>query len=333
MNDIHNITSMHTFKKLSFVVTITGIDYQFYIPYYILSVGISYPEYDVNVFIDRVLHENVAKQLEVVRDTYSNFFIHIINLSDFGICDEAQRSIGVRKSIRWLIPKEYLLDYQYIYVGDVDILVCRESPNLLSQHVTHLQTLNLPVSNAIRFTTAPNVTSLNFVRLFMRNVSVFGLKTTVNNIMQVKKAHPRVTGLHFYENYHFSNNYEFARSKIICEINNIFLSKSKHFSILSSSSDEVVLFYLLEFMGINLPKVSQKYSEDPKEVNFRPTHGIHLRNFRNKPLSRWDGSIQNERKHFDYFSKNILTNPVFIRFQEQTSEVSVLVQQMINFYS
>ena len=41
------------------------------------------------------------------------------------------------KTFRWLIPQYYFKDYKYVYIGDVDMLICKENPPLLNLHIDH----------------------------------------------------------------------------------------------------------------------------------------------------------------------------------------------------
>lgn len=133
--------------KYCFCVYVFG-DYTKYIPYYIYGILNVYPNSFVMVFIDNELNYKEKELLNFVNiDKYlikqiSNYNIkNIVNLDIRG---------SSKTLLRWLIPEHELKKFEYVYFGDVDILIKKEIPSLFEMHIKHMNNIQLPFSNAIR---------------------------------------------------------------------------------------------------------------------------------------------------------------------------------------
>ena len=69
------------------------------------------------------------------------------------------------KAARWLIPQEEVSDFEYVYIGDVDFIICREDPDIRARHVGHCRQNDLPYSNAVRVKDPPvrRLSGLHFI--------------------------------------------------------------------------------------------------------------------------------------------------------------------------
>lgn len=54
------------------------------------------------------------------------------------------------KCFRWVHTDPLWDDFSHVYIGDVDILLAKESPTLLQQHISHMNQTGLPYSNYVR---------------------------------------------------------------------------------------------------------------------------------------------------------------------------------------
>jgi len=70
----------------------------------------------------------------------------------------------ILKALRWVVGEEYSEGHENLYVGDVDLLVCREALTLEDAHLHHCQQTDLPYSNAVRLKkgTSPRLSGLHF---------------------------------------------------------------------------------------------------------------------------------------------------------------------------
>ena len=139
------------------IAVITNKKYEKYAPYFVWASQRSYPEYAVKIFSLDKLSEKVkgylvslgsASKVELVESFFSDF----------------PRSNQELKTFRWLVSEEYFLDHKYIYIGDIDMLICKESPGLLERHKKHCNDTGLPYSNCVR----PNTRRLSGLHFFDR---------------------------------------------------------------------------------------------------------------------------------------------------------------------
>ena len=106
--------------------------------------------------------------------------------------------VDVRVFYRFLIDPKDLMDFDYVYVGDVDMFILNESPSLLDFHISDLEQNKIPVSNCVRLDESGSFTK-------------------------------RLTGLHFYKTEEYFNQL----SSLIIELRNSEKKLSKWFIGLS----------------------------------------------------------------------------------------------------
>ena len=125
--------------KLCFTTYVFGW-YQDFIPIYIYSILQAFPQHYVKIF----LHENLTfcnkKALEFI--TNKNYEI-VEN------CQERNETkIPRLPALRFVMPKEYFQDFDYIYFGDVDFIIYNFfNDNFYEHYVKHCNQTGLPFSN------------------------------------------------------------------------------------------------------------------------------------------------------------------------------------------
>jgi len=136
-------------------------NYTRYIPYYIYAIVNSYPEYYVKIFVDHNLNYNEKRAVSLINS--NNFEIKENYMNNLKFKDN--HIIGGNKKInRWIIPYEEFKDFRYAYIGDVDMLIKKETPTLLDYHINRIKTTKLPFDNAIRNNTT-RLTGLHFIEI------------------------------------------------------------------------------------------------------------------------------------------------------------------------
>lgn len=142
---------MEKLKKICFTTFVFGT-YQKYIPYYIYSVLNTYPDAFVKIFIDSSLQENVEKSLqEMIEHGFVNHEILFVNFDDLNFFSEYKIKGGGPKTLfRWLFKYDFFKEFEYLYYGDVDILVLPEKNPLLNLHMKQMDKFGVPFSNAVR---------------------------------------------------------------------------------------------------------------------------------------------------------------------------------------
>lgn len=106
--------------------------YQHYVPMFALFAQEAYPLHDILVnFQGQIIQ---APFLESRRLFGQHCFYNVIGSGDI-------------KFLRWnIIPDDYAF-YKNIYIGDIDILIMRDTPTLLEKHLAICEKQNLPFSN------------------------------------------------------------------------------------------------------------------------------------------------------------------------------------------
>ena len=230
--------------KKGFVVVVNNSWYAGFIPFYIYFALRANPDAHVYIFFRGVLSNKIREQLKVLFPVSEKEQFTIFENYKFDYCNDAFTT----KALRWTIKFNADVIPEYLYIGDVDIILANESVSLFEQHIEHLATLKLPYSNVIR------------------------------------GDQKRITGLHFIK----------TREYVKCMHNTI----EKYDHLLKqgirrwNGSNEKFLYNMLNEINL-LPETNDGSSYDslgynPKLLNFRPHHGVHLGAFRgvieNKPL-------------------------------------------------
>lgn len=128
--------------------------YEKYIPYFIYFITKSYPTYHIKI----LFLGNLSKKIKSLIDYIDNPLVTI----EENFFKNAPTSNQELKSIRWLLPEKTFNNFEYVYIGDVDLLICKEDSSLLEQHTTHIEKSNIPYSNCIR----PNTNRLTGLHFF-----------------------------------------------------------------------------------------------------------------------------------------------------------------------
>lgn len=137
-------------KTLCFSSFVFG-SYQKYIPYYIYSIWKTHADSYIKIFIEKTLEPNIQEVLEFFKNkNIENFEIIFLEISFEEYMVYKMKGGGVKTLIRFLINKEHFNTFDYVYVGDVDILFLPEVESILDFHINQLSTLKLPFSNKVR---------------------------------------------------------------------------------------------------------------------------------------------------------------------------------------
>lgn len=146
--------------KICIITYVVGEKYQEFIPVYIYSITKSYPDYNIIIFCGEELRKNVKESLSLIKEQ-SKFTI-IEDYLSFNVNSLTVRVSSMSK--RWLLYSEDFENYEYIYIGDIDIFINKETPSLLDQHLIHCETIGLDYSNVVRRSHYNRVSGLHFVK-------------------------------------------------------------------------------------------------------------------------------------------------------------------------
>lgn len=134
--------------------------YQKYIPYYIYSIAKTYPESFTKVIIEDKLDLNIFEVLNLIKKKI-NYSFEIIELNtSFSHYEKfVMRGSGAKTMVRWLFDSSYFQGFEYVYIGDVDILFLREKMPLLELHIQQMNSIKAPFSNKVRVDKEGNLTT------------------------------------------------------------------------------------------------------------------------------------------------------------------------------
>jgi len=109
--------------EAAFLTVCSADTYRWFIPLFVYSAKRAYPEYHVRVFVRGKLDPPLTEALDVVRSTVERHW---------EVADGCFPDVPVRPStcncLRYLLPKETLLEFKYAMFTDVDMVIFRHQP-------------------------------------------------------------------------------------------------------------------------------------------------------------------------------------------------------------
>ncbi|MBQ3053275.1 MAG: hypothetical protein IJC89_00025 [Clostridia bacterium] len=321
-------------KKICLVLYVFGNTYQEYIPLYLLSLFKIYPDYGVRIYLDRKISDNIKLQLK----PFEKFDVTYIEdfTDNLGMSEKAKKINQIQKCQRWLFFDSKLLEYESVYIGDVDIFFCPERTPMFEEHLRHCDTIGMPYSNIAR------TSKLNrklFSKDFARNIIKFGIKESISFYFSGVKCINKLSGLHFFKTKEYFEKVKPYLQKYVDELNLLAEGKSKKYN-LCSFNNETMLFDLMKDCGFGTPSFSGKSSEyntcdDGSKIWYRPHHGLHLGTFRNSFTTNNELAVVTSdlyKSYFEYY-KDFKTSPAFISLKENFSPYIIeILENMENFY-
>ena len=128
-------------KKKLLISTVVDEKYQYYIPLFVLSLAMNYPEYDIKIFTHGKINSVVIKALEIAGGN-----CELIP----GVFDEWVKYKYSPISWRFLVQPKHYEGYDYVYVTDIDMMIIKEKVSLLTFHKLEMQKTGLCYSNSLR---------------------------------------------------------------------------------------------------------------------------------------------------------------------------------------
>ena len=300
--------------KVCLTTFIYGERYQAYIPFLVYSCQVSYPEYDIILFVYGKLSENVRRSLEIISVNNCRVIEHCF--------DDCQKMTSLKSmALRWVLWDDCFMDYDYLYVVDIDMIYQRENMPLHEQHKMHMQTTGLAFDNMRRrymlhpFRPVP----------FLQRIKYAGVRSLFKFLFGERMIY-RASGLHFVK-----------VKDYYCKMTSSIREKYKH-SIYSNKwlkdvmfpDNEALLYYMLQEAGLcpeQMPIQSNSYSsvdfQNPERREFRPHHGIHLGLFRSdipiiqRPSDEAILKTEAYKYYFIQFRDRMYPDPVFKQLLEE----------------
>lgn len=287
-------------KKLCVVNYIYGEKYQSFIPLYIISLKESYPEYDVRLYIDNELKDEIKEQLEILHNYYDGITVIENYALVTKLNNKATKIQQIQRCQRWLFFDEEFLNYEAIYIGDIDLLIFKEDKPLFEQHIEHCNYINRSYSNIARDGNKKNFD----LKVIVRNLIKFGLKQTIKYYFTKQKKQIKFTGLHFVKTYDYYSKVNLVVDKFYNELNLLADLKSKRYNLCSFNNEACLRDIILDAgLGDCELSTGKQYNieTNPQSIAFRPHHGIHLGIFRSPKLVEYEKKLITSALYKSYY--------------------------------
>lgn len=319
-------------KKMCMVKYAFGDSYQEYIPLFLLSLFKVYPDYGARIYLDRPLLPGIKKNLELFKD-YDVTIVENYN-DNLGLTEKARKFVAIGKCVRWLMYDEAFEEYDSVYVGDIDILVCPEEKPMYEEHLRHCETIGKPISNVMR---TSGLNKKLVPKLVARNVIKFGIGQSIKYYKDKENRVKKVSGLHFVKTKGYYPQLLRVRDDFIKELNLLAEGKSKKYN-LCSFRDEMLLYDLMIACGFGLLEEAEpgyNIAQDGGKYSYRPHHGIHLGTFRGeKPMEAEKDVIGSDlyKGYFEFFKELEQTREYKILYPEFSDYTKKIIDTMHRYY-
>ncbi|WP_026489374.1 hypothetical protein [Butyrivibrio sp. XBB1001] len=314
-----------------------GEKYYSFVPMYLYSFNKLYPGTHFIIYSDEELPNEYKETIDVRSKYTGGVEFRIIDIKKTNISRGALRNNYVRRAIRWTILDESLMVYDTVYIGDIDIFLCKEEMNMFEAHQRHCDYIGLPYSNIVR-----TIRKNRNLKCFIRNSISFGVYAAIRNVVEGKKEWKQLSGLHFFKPKDYipkvSNEIEF-----LCdEIDKTYKWKSNIWNP-CVINDESILYELIKRSEIGLPSYQPDLckgvrlieNSNPESICYRPHHGLHLQLFQRAGVI--DNDVANSatyRNYFRYFDELYYSDKdlqMFVDNKEEYYSVK-LIRNMIAYY-
>ena len=283
-------------KELLIVDFVFGKEYQGYIPIFLFSIYKHYPDYEAIIYIDRKVGKETERLLNLVPGYGEKYKLVFINKFVRNLLHSQMAAY------RYLIYDPVFEQYKYLYIGDIDFYICKESIPLHKQHIIHMNSQQLVYSNMIR----------EYI-----GVNIF--------------YHKRMTGLHFVNVSAYYKAIEKQREHFYRVYYNTDILSKLYNLKMKTYSDEELLYYIIKKSHLSLPRIDGNNSNDMKAHNFRPHHGLHFGMWRGrkKADSGYDKYLQTQlfQDYYAQFKAELAHDTIL---QEIVENSPIKIKKIIN---
>jgi len=266
------------------IVTFVHGWYLDYIPIYVYSIRQAYPEYDIKIFIPGKLPEHLKGDFQVEE----NFLV-----------EHSQSDDPTKKPyyLRWLIPYEYLNEFDGVFICDVDLLMLREKPMMHDQRMEVCKKTGLPFANFVR---RPHPS-------FPKRITGWHFLITEP---YYKKVNPIIESILSDSNFDISNPPSYCYDNGTGE---------------KQWGQEALLY---QMMHLAFGDIDDKIAEDRLHMSYH--HGLHLGPFRGElsqlVRAKNPKGIKHLGRNLKYWNSeilNLLTDRVFLKLLDEIKEERV----------
>ena len=141
-----------------FVVVSNKSWYEGYIPFYIFFARRACPDTHVLVYLMGELEPETQQAIKAISGNPSGYTLIENYKPEYG------QSAIAAKTARFTIDDDRIRSFDAAYIGDIDMLICKEDEDLFVQHWRNASSIGIPISNMIRFEKATRrLTGLHFL--------------------------------------------------------------------------------------------------------------------------------------------------------------------------
>lgn len=297
-------------KELLIVAFVFGKEYQGYIPFFFFSLYKHYPQYDVIVYVDRKINNNTQRLVELIPEYGKKYKITMIEKIRNKLSSQQM------KAYRWLIYDKVFEQYQYLYIGDIDIYVCKESISLCEQHIKHMNLQKLLYSNIVRdYDTPPK-----WICKYQDTLRKIRLYNFIVKIYYKFFYHKRLSGLHFVNTESYYKAIKKQREKFFKVYYKTDLLSRLTSINMKLYSNEALLYYIVKKSHLKLPNQAGNdeivlMCDEMGSYNFRPHHGLHFGIWRN---------AKKADEVFDEYMNTKLCQDFYTKFKEEMEYDAIL---------
>ena len=287
---------------------VSGVDYQAFIPLLVYSCKYAYPEYDIMLFLHEHLDEEV-KDLMLKSGLYDKV---VIKENTFNYGEKKLDPLKAR-SYRWLLWDDSFMNYQYLYIVDIDMFYIREPKPLHIQHSERMASTGLPFDNIQRYSYLHS----RSLKSILRRIKYCHFHNLFHFLFGEREMDLRLSGLHFIDIHKFYTN---ENIKFICELREKMKGRV-FFPDVITPNDESLLYYIVTKLGYDISKLGEQKDlvsmldfNNNLRKSFRPHHGIHLGIFKK---SSFDHLCDRYKKIY----KPVLDSNVYNYYINQYKEI------------
>lgn len=120
-------------RRVLFFMVACGDAYHAYIPPFLHCLNLAYPESGLVIACRDKIADDIRSIINPMLG--SRHVIYECDPAFDGIYHDGQSHMAAR----WLLRYREFEDYEFVYIGDIDVLPVREAPSLIERHLPHLQ--------------------------------------------------------------------------------------------------------------------------------------------------------------------------------------------------
>lgn len=269
---------------------VSGI-YIEYIPLFLYFMSNSYPEYYSVIVVKDKLTETIKNNLKLLDN--SKFIVREDAYKDFS--DEP----NTVKTLRWVMFLPEYLEYENVFIGDIDIFHMREKSTLLEKHLKICEEYSVPFSNT-------------------------------TGIDDKKTRGYRVTGLHFMNLKELKGKMSLIMFKYYSELKNNRFPKEFYNDAMKRIDNQHALYVMLREAGYEVP--------DHNHFYYHGFHVGHSR-IAGRWTELFKNGNKDEADYEDFYKqfKILADNKIYKKLYSDSSvmvqrEINVMTESLENFY-